>query len=83
LIRLRIEQETELEPQHKFKRKEENNAMIVPTLLSPGGLKDAAVVQTPRVLFPRFPPCSSTAWMAALCLPPLLPSKVGLLQFHF
>ena len=70
LITLRIEQETELEPQHKFKRKE-NNAMIPPTLLSPGGLNDAAAVQTPWVLFPRFPPCSSTAWMAALHLPSL------------
>ena len=27
MIRLRIEQETELEPQHKFKRKEENNSV--------------------------------------------------------
>ena len=75
LITLRIEQETELEPQHKFKRKEENNAMILPTLLSPGGLNDAAVVQTPRVLFPRFPPCSSTAWMAVPYLPPLSPQQ--------
>ena len=75
LITLRIEQETELEPQHKFKRKEENNAMILPTLLSPGGLNDAAVVQTPRVLFPRFPPCSSTAWMAVPYLPPLYPQQ--------